>query len=273
MNTYRKMIADKVIKRSDVGQQIRLQDIHVKPGFNKRAHTAAYEAAQVELVEYLAGGGTVPALEVYPRDEGGVWLVEGHRRHDAFTRLAAAGQPVEWILITPFNGNDAERVARIATSNSQLQLAPIERAAVYAQLRAFNWSVEDIAKRVGKTAEHVRSLLQLCDADTDVQELVKAGEVSATVAVQHVRKHGERAGEVLEQKLTQAKAEGKAKVTGSADAPDFAKALQHPALAGMPGLDKLTPQALAELWAKLPAGLPKGALFVGAVALAQDETH
>lgn len=271
-NTYRQMIAKKVIKRSDVGQQIRLQDIHIKPGFNKRVLNDDYEAAQKELVEFLEQGGTVPALEVYPRDDGGVWLVEGHRRHDAYTRLKAAGKAIEWVLITPFNGSDADRVARIATSNSQLPLTPIERAAVYSALRAFNWTPSEIAKRMGKRIDHVTDLLKLADADTSVQELVKEGAVSATTAVQHVREHGEKAAEVLGEKVAKAKADGKAKVTASSDAPDFAKALAHHALAELPGLDELTPEHLAELWEQMPKALPTGAQFAAAVALARSTT-
>jgi len=36
-------------------------------------------------------------LEVVPRDEGGVWIVEGHRRHRCYVRCRNAGKPVEYI--------------------------------------------------------------------------------------------------------------------------------------------------------------------------------
>ena len=218
MNSFKQMLANKTIKRTDNGQFIRLADIHVKPGFNKRnTQDPEYLEAMGELVSYLEAGGEVPPLEVHARDEGGVWVVEGHRRREAFGLLAAAGKPVEWIHIKQFNGNDAERIARIATSASQLQLKPLERAAVYAELRALNWSDDDIAKRMGKHVSHVRSHLALIDANTDVQTMVKNGEVSATVAVQHVKSHGEKAGAVLAEKLDQAKAQGKSKVTKGTD--------------------------------------------------------
>jgi len=123
------------------------------------------------------------------------------------------GKPVEWIKITPFTGNDAERIARIATSNSQLPLTPLELASVYRELRALNWSNDDIARRVGRGRDHVDRILALADANTDVQQMVARGAVSPTVAVKRVKQHGEKAGEVLAGELEQAKAEGKARVT------------------------------------------------------------
>lgn len=225
-NSFKRMIKGGVIKRADSGMQIRFADIHVKPGFNRRRDDERLEESINDLVAYMLGGGEVPALEVYARDGGGVWIVEGHRRHRAYERAIAAGKPVEWIKITQFVGSDAERVARIATSNSQLPLTPLELASVYRELRGFNWSSSEIAQRMGKKKDHVDRILALADSNTDVQLMVAKGEVAATVAVQHVKAHGEKAGEVLADKLEQAKAEGKAKVSRSTGKPKGPAALR-----------------------------------------------
>ncbi|UQS92488.1 hypothetical protein M5C90_15645 [Pseudomonas chlororaphis subsp. piscium] len=55
--------------------------------------------------------------------------------------------------------------------------------------------------------------MTLGNANTDVQQLVASGQVSATTAVQVVRQHGEEAGKVLGGELQKAKATGKSKVT------------------------------------------------------------
>lgn len=55
--------------------------------------------------------------------------------------------------------------------------------------------------------------MTLGNANTDVQQLVASGQVSATTAVQIVRQHGEEAGKVLGSELNKAKATGKSKVT------------------------------------------------------------
>lgn len=101
---------------------IKLADIHVQEGFNKRVDDERTQAADDDLFNHLSSGKPVPPLEVRPRDDGGVWIVEGHRRHRAYLRCRDAGKPVEWIAILPFTGSDVERIARIMNSNSQLSL-------------------------------------------------------------------------------------------------------------------------------------------------------
>lgn len=55
--------------------------------------------------------------------------------------------------------------------------------------------------------------MTLGNANTDVQQLVASGQVSATTAVQVVRQHGEEAGKVLGGELQKARATSKSKVT------------------------------------------------------------
>lgn len=214
-NSFKQMIKDKTVKRADTGMFVRLEDIHIKPGFNKRQDDERTRAGNDELFEFLAAGGTVPPIEVTPRDEGGVWVVEGHRRHGGYTRCKEAGKPIEWIAIVPFTGNDVDRVARIMTSNNQLALTQFEQAMVVKELAAFNLKPDEIAKLINKTRQHVDTLLILANANRDVQQLIKDGSVAVDVAVDMVRKHGEGAGEILAVEVEKAAAQGKAKVTKS----------------------------------------------------------
>lgn len=226
MTTFKQKILAKEIKRADA-MKIRYQDLHVDPGFNLRtaldamnaAERAEVEADNESLFQHIMSGGQLPALEVRPRPDGGVWLVDGHRRHEQIGRAIAAGAPLQdkdgevWISIVPFEGNDADRVARIMTSQQNRKLTPLEIANGYARLRSFGWDNTRIAQKVGKTPQHVAQLLTLADANSDVQQIVAAGGVSATEAVKVVREHGENAGQVLADELGKAKAAGKAKVT------------------------------------------------------------
>ncbi|WP_455676154.1 hypothetical protein [Pseudomonas piscis] len=70
-----------------------------------------------------------------------------------------------------------------------------------------------MAKKVGKTRQHVKQVMTLGNANIGVQQLVASGQVSATTAVQVVRQRGEEAGKVLGGELQKAKATGKSKVT------------------------------------------------------------
>lgn len=220
-NSFKQMSRDGTIKRTDTGMFISLDHIHVREGFNKREDDERTRQADDDLFNYLMNGGTVPPLEVIARDEGGVWVVEGHRRRRCYARCAEAGKPVR-IHIMPFNGNDVQRLARIMTSNNQLPLSDIEQAAVIQELHnAFNQTTSEIAKLVNKSVATVEKLLTLSTANYDVQQEVKSGAVSVDVAVDRVREFGEQAGEVLQHDKAVAAAQGKTKVTRSSIAPEL----------------------------------------------------
>lgn len=217
--SFKQMIKDGDLKRADA-MKARLEDLHEEPGFNLRAEGEELEESINALAEFIFAGGQIPALEVRPRAEGGMWVVDGHRRRRAYLKLDEAGRlprvPSKddperleaWISIVPFEGNDAERVARVITSQEGKKLSPLELADGYKRLTAFGWTPDQIAKKVGKTRQHVEQVMMLGNANTDVQQLVASGQVSAITAVQVVRQHGEAAGE-----LQKAKATGKSKVT------------------------------------------------------------
>ena len=126
-NSFKQMTKSGLIKRTDTGMFISLEDIHVREGFNIREDDERTRLANDDLFDYLMNGGVVPPIEVVPRDEGGVYIVEGHRRHLAYQRCRDAGKPVNRIHIMPFYGNDLKQKARIFTSASQLSLSPIDQ--------------------------------------------------------------------------------------------------------------------------------------------------
>lgn len=213
--SFKQMIKSGEVKRADA-MKVRLEDIHEEPGFNLRDEGEELEASIGALAAHIAAGGTFPALEVRPRPEGGVFLVDGHRRRRALLRLADQMRDSNgelWVPVVAFVGNDADRLARVITSAEGRALSQLEVARGYKRLAAFGLSSDDIAKKVNKTRQHVDQLLHLANANTDVQQIVQAGTVSATTAIQMVRQHGEKAGEVLKVEAEKAAAAGKKKVT------------------------------------------------------------
>ncbi|MDH0757742.1 ParB N-terminal domain-containing protein [Pseudomonas juntendi] len=233
--SFKQMIKDGEVRRADA-MKVQLEDLHEEPGFNLRTEGEALEASINSLADFVAAGGQIPPLEVRPRAEGGVWLVDGHRRRRALLKLDAEGRLPRtpnkqrpevleaWVPVIAFEGSDADRVARIITSQENEKLSPLELAEGYKRLRAFGWSVEQIAAKVGKTRQHVEQVLTVGNANTDVQNLVAAGHVSATTAAQVVREHGDGAGKVLGAELVRAQASGKKRVTaGSMKGPSIPK--------------------------------------------------
>lgn len=222
--SFKQMIKDGEVRRADA-MKVQLEDLHEESGFNLRIEGEALEASIDALAEFIANGGQIPALEVRPRAEGGVWIVDGHRRRRALIKLDNAGRLPRtpnkdnpsileaWVAVTAFEGSDADRVARIISSQENEKLSPLELAEGYKRLKAFGWTVDQIAKKVGKTRQHVEQVVTVGNANTDVQSLVAAGQVSATTAAQVVRAHGDAAGNVLSAELEKAQAKGKTKVT------------------------------------------------------------
>ena len=220
-NSNRKMFDSGEAKRADA-VQVRFESIHVEPGFNLRQHDAALEDSIEALTRHIMAAGKYPPLEVRIRPEGGVWIVDGHRRHAAFGRALERGAALRspkdgeaWVHIVYFEGNDADRTARIITSAANKPLTAVEVAEGYKRLRAFGWEPAHIAATVGKSTEHVRQLLALGDANSDVRQMVNAGKVSATIAAKTARQHGEQAGALLGQQFEAATARGEARITES----------------------------------------------------------
>lgn len=214
MNSFKKMILDKTIKRRDDGMYMQLKDIHVRDGFNQRVESQQLQEENDSLLAFILSGGQVPPIEVSPRDDGGVWIVEGHRRNLAYNRAVESGAPIEWVNITPFKGNDVEATARILNSNSQLKLTPYEQSLVVKKLAGFNLTPAQIAQHVNMSRSKVDYLLEFSAAPHQVKEMVKSGEVALTVSVEQMKKHGESVGDVLSEKVEEARKSG-VKVTSS----------------------------------------------------------
>ena len=220
-NSVRKMLESKEAKRPDA-VHIRYESLHVEPGFNLRQQDQDLEESIEALALHIIDGGKYPPLEVRLRDEGGMWIVDGHRRHAAIGRALDRGAPLRspkdgeaWIHVVLFEGNEEDRIARIITSANNKPLTPAEIAEGYKRLKAFGWTPAQIAKKVGKSAQHVSDLLALGNAPSPVRAMVKAGQVSATIAAKAARKHGEKATAVLGEQLQQAQAQGKKRITAA----------------------------------------------------------
>ena len=220
-NSVRKMLESKEAKRADA-VHVRYESLHVEPGFNLRQQDDELEESIEALAQHIIDSGKYPPLEVRPRDDGGMWIVDGHRRHAAIGRALDRGAPLRspkdgeaWIHVVLFEGNEEDRIARIITSANNKPLTPAEIAEGYKRLKAFGWTPAQIAKKVGRSAQHVQDLLALGNAPSPVREMVKAGQVSATRAAKAARKHGDKATVVLGEQLQQARAKGKKRITAA----------------------------------------------------------
>jgi ParB/RepB/Spo0J family partition protein len=204
--SYRDLLSEGTAARVNA-MKFRIQDIHEQPGFNLREEGEDLAQSIEELAQYIVRGGMYPPLEIRIRDEGGVFVVDGHRRRRAVLRAIELGADMAdkngdvWVHVVAFDGNDVDRMARVMTSNESKPLTDLERANGYKRLASFGLKPAEIAEKIGRSRPHVEQMLILANANRDVQNLVRDGKVSATAAIEMVRKHGEKAGAELGEKV------------------------------------------------------------------------
>ena len=190
--------------------------IKEEQGFNLRDYEQPEVKQHIEnLTETILNGGYIPPIVVRTDGTGSILLVDGHCRTRAALQAIERGATGLMLSAVNFKGSDADRVELMLRSGEGLKFTPLEVAKGYLRLQRMGLSTADIAKRVGKTANHINQYLNLATANVDVQQMVERGEVAANVAIETVQKHGENAGKVLEQAKEKAAKQGKTKVTAS----------------------------------------------------------
>lgn len=211
-----KVAAEKKIHGDDVSKvtsfAVAPHLLEIEEGFNARPLNPEHVA---EMSLAMRNGATFPPLEVRV-DDGHILIVDGHHRHAAALKAIADGFEIKALDCRHFRGNDADRVAHMLNSASGLALTPLQLGVQYRKLLGFGWTEPQIANRRGKSVQHVKDMIQLAEADSDVHQAVNAGQLSGTAALKMVKKHGARAGAVIRDRVEQAKAEGKDKVTPKA---------------------------------------------------------
>lgn len=222
MASFKEMTKAGDLVRADA-QKIDYFNIHIEPGFNPPGRNEEDEADDAELLDFIVKHGifALPQLEVRPREEGGVWIVDGHRRHRQIGRAIAAGKCIpdkktglHLIPIRQFTGNDLERLYRIATSNKSKKMKPMQFAELCRRAHfGFGQSTKDIAEGMQCPVSAVDAALVLAGANHEVQQMVAAGEVAPTTAAKVVKAEGEKAGAVLQQAQQAARLNGKKKIT------------------------------------------------------------
>ena len=185
-------------------------------GFNLRDYDDPKVIAHIEaFCDAYTNGRYVPPLIVRAMDDGRIVPVEGHCRRRGVRLAIARGAHIPLINVIPFRGNDAERVEVMLRSEQGLKLEILSIAQGYLRLRRMGFDAAAIAASQNKTVTRVEQLLMLATANSDVHMLVRQGVVSADVAIEAVREHGEKAGAILSRSLETARREGRKRITKS----------------------------------------------------------
>jgi ParB family chromosome partitioning protein len=190
----------------------------IDPGFNVRDKSDPEVAANIRsLADEMKQNGIqyIPALTVYMRGDE-VVVTDGYCRTEGALLAISEGAQVPYLPIRPEekHSNEVDRTFSLLKRNEHgLALTPLQQAAVVKRLLGLGLSDQEVADRACKSIAHIKQLVILLSSPQDVKEMVKSGEVSASQAIKTVRKHGEKAKEILGEAVETAKAKGKSKAT------------------------------------------------------------
>lgn len=201
----------------------------VWPGLNARNMEDAETVAHVEwLAQSIAVEGVKKPLEVFS-EGAAVYVADGHCRLAATMLAISRGADIKSIPCVPESKgtNDVDRKLNQIVSNSGRHLTPLEAGANIKYAIDKGWTVEQVARKLGKSASYVYGALDFQSAPAEVHAAVKAGAISATEAAKVVKAEKENAPAVIRQGIETAKAAGKTKVTAKTLRPLTARKPTH----------------------------------------------
>ena len=202
--------------------QIERKEIHVLEHFNVRIRGSLRHAERIRaLADSMKTEGYYPSkpLEGYTAKVGDtltVYLTDGHRRLEAYDLAVSEGAELGRLpmVMVPAGASMEDLTVGLARHNNLSEpLTPYELAVVCKRLSRFGWDADAIGLRLGVSAKYVDDLLFLVSSDLKLRHMVIEEEVSASVAIEALRKYGDKAYEKLAESLAKIKAAGGGKVT------------------------------------------------------------
>jgi ParB family chromosome partitioning protein len=211
-------------KRGDA-IRVNINAIKVIDGFNVRIDDDELREHVASIAGALTANLPIPPIEVWVNPEtGDIELVDGHCRFHAYQQYAEMTDDFDgYISAVKFDGTPGQRRMRIASSNKQLKLKPVELGRLYIDARDIDGlSRQEIAAEAGMSLAHVDQMIKFAGGAEPVHQAVDRGEISATEAVKLIRDFGDEAPAELERRQEAAKELGKGKVTAKVAKPNKA---------------------------------------------------
>jgi len=212
--------------------RVNIQAIKVIDGFNVRIDDDELREHVASIAGALTANLPIPPIEVWVNPEtGDIELVDGHCRFHAYQQYAEMTDDFDgYISAVKFDGTPGQRRMRIASSNKQLKLKPVELGRLYIDARDIDGlSRQEIAAEAGMSLAHVDQMILFASGGSpEIHEAVERKEISATEATKLIRDHGVDAPAELERRKEAAKDLGKNKVTAKVSAPKKAAAPSRP---------------------------------------------
>jgi ParB/RepB/Spo0J family partition protein len=175
-----------------------------------------------ELAKQIAQNGQkVPGLVRISSDGNHVELVDGERRFKSI-KLANEkyGAKIEtFICRNEEKGSNEESrtMTMLLCGVGSKPLEPLEEAEGYKRLIDYNWTVDQIAEKMGKSKHYVEERLALNGAPHDVRQSVQEGTLSPTAATKLAKAPEAKRKEVMEKAKGKTTKKGKKKKVSISD--------------------------------------------------------
>jgi ParB/RepB/Spo0J family partition protein len=199
-----------------------VHNLAIVEGFNVRVTgTPRAEEAHLELVNSMVQNGfySDKPLAGFVRQDGEhsvIVITDGHRRYraiDAANEILGEGMQIEKVpvIVKPQGTTLEDLTIAMAQANSGEPLTMFEQAILVKRLVSYNMDKAVIAEKLSKTPRHIDNLLVLAGVPAKVRQLIVDDEITATQALQEMRKNPAKAATVLSDRVAAAKAKGKTK--------------------------------------------------------------
>jgi len=185
--------------------QVEPTRLRVLEGFNARVKNEAYTGRVRWIADSIKANGYYkdkPLSGFVAREDGVdvIYVTGGHRRHEAVHLAISEGVEVPHVpvVIKPKGTGMEDLTVDLIVGNEGEPLTTYEQAVVCKRLAGFGWDSKEIARRVGySTAQYVDGLLALAAAPLPIRKMVIESVISATTAIDAIKKHGDKAVDVL----------------------------------------------------------------------------
>lgn len=174
-------------------------DLVEEDGFNPRDYDQPDTVAHIDaLAAAYMRGDYVPPIIVQVVDSR-VVVRDGHCRRRAMLKAIEQGADLGQQPVMGFAGDADEADLLVLTTQSGKKLTAVELGVMFSRMRNRGKSESEIAERVGCSPTHVKNILEVHSMPIEIKDLITAGRVSYSLALETFQELGTKAVEVLEQ--------------------------------------------------------------------------
>lgn len=198
--------------------QVDPHKLKIIEGFNPRVHNAEYVAHIRSIADSIKSEGffqdqPLAGYSAIVDGEPVVYIYSGHTRLAA--TLLAISEGVEIprvpVVVSQAGLSMEDMTVALLRGNGGKNLTYYESAIVCKRLVKYGFTEEEIASRTGITVPLVRNRLALMAAPLKLREMVANGQMSATLAIELINTHGDKALDKAEEAMARAQGDGKTK--------------------------------------------------------------